>query len=1013
MNIRPLLFLLLLITGYTASAQVISGYVMTKQQEPVVGATVMVKGSNRGTTTDSVGKFSIKAGQNELLQFSMVGFVTKELSVAHQTTANIVLEPNNVGLNEVLVIGYGENRRRNINSSIARLDPSTVAQRNTSTANDLLQGQLAGVNVTLSNGLPGSASNVNIRGVSSINGDNQPLYIIDGVQISKANATYNPTGEYTQDPLSLINPSDIASIDVLKDAAAAAIYGNRASNGVVIITTKRGANAKPQVTLSQNYGMQLMYKKMKLLTSDQYMALQREAVSNYNTDMNLTPTSSGYIDINKVLGNVPSDYYDVNWQDLVLNDQATTKQTDVSVSAGNKAIKSYLSAGYLQQDGLLKKSSLDRYSIRGNFDFKVNDHIDVGARLAGNYTRSSYEPNGNQGTALLERSLEQRPYDRVYKADGTYNIGGKDILRHNGVQVLATEQNNDRNYDGMFSFFADIKFLKHFTFHSSYNGEIRNGYGFRHLGMLHPYAYGYGATYDDQNVRYVSSFDNTLDYKKSFGNIIDLDVMAGHTFLKDNYKDNEETGTYFPSDDFKYIGDATVITAGGSNTKTALESYIGRLQLNHSDKYSLTATLRRDGSSKFSKENRYDIFPSVAGGWTISNEPFMKATSNILNYAKLRLSWGKTGNQEGIGNFAYLPLAAGGYNYNGQSGLSITTPGNTNLRWETGVQSNAGLDLEFLDGRIAVTYDYFIKNSNHLLYSLPVLSTSGFSSVTNNIGSMRNTGHEIAITSSNIQHADFKWRTRFNISFVKNKVESLIDNKPIPVGSWNAIIVGQPIGVFYGYKELGIYQSLKDIPQEQQALGVRPGDMKFLDVDHNNIINSSDLTTLGSPLPKFYGGLTNNFEYKNFDLSLFMNFSYGNNIAAAWRGTLDDMGTSDYNKIADHYNQRWTGPGTSNFVPRATKSNYNARNSSYFVEDGSYLRLKNLTIGYSIANSALRRINVNSLRFYVSGTNLLTFTKYAGYDPEVNSTLDAKSAGVDLVSTPQALSLLFGLNVNF
>ncbi|WP_188502369.1 SusC/RagA family TonB-linked outer membrane protein [Pontibacter amylolyticus] len=1026
---KVLLFFMLAVlygqSGYgQATPDQVVGVVQDGNGEALIGVSVLAKnestGHTSGTTTNAEGMFSfsrLPLGGPYTFTFSYIGFEPQALTgytleEGEKESLMVKLKVAESKLNEVVVIGYGQNTRRNITTAISSVNPADVADRNVPSANQLLQGQVAGVNLTVSNGTPGGASRVNIRGVSSINGDNEPLYVVDGIPISKARASYNYTGEFIQDPLSLINPSDIESIEVLKDAASAAIYGSRAANGVILITTKQGRKGEPKISVSQVSGIQAMPKKLNLLNPQEYISLQQEAVDNYNSDLNLSPGKSGYIDINKVLGNVPADPYDVNWQDLIINEGAATHQTDFSFSGSSNTVKYYTSVGYQNLEGLLKNSALERYSLRTNLDFTPNKVLNFGLRFGGNYTNSSSAPNGDQGTALFQRSLEQRPYDRIYKDDGTFNIGGKDILRHNGVQVLENDLIEDKNYQALINLYGNVNFLQYLTWHTAYNAELRFGRGFRHQTRLHPYASGKGLTIDTRGNRVSQNIDNTLTFFKNWGGDLNTEAMVGYTYYQDAYDFNNAQGTEFPSDDFRHITSATVTTASGDANKYAMESYLGRVQLDYKGRYFLSSSLRYDGSSKFHKDNRYAYFPSVSAGWVFTSENFFP-TAEWLEFGKLRASWGKTGNQDGIGIYSYMPLASGGYNYGAETGLSVTSLGNLDLKWETTRQTNYGLDLSFLNGRLALTYDNFIKKTDDLLYNVPTLATSGFTHRTTNIGSMENKGHEFTLTSVNIEKDRFRWSTSLNMASIRNKVTSLIGNEPIQVGGWNAIIPGQPLGVFYGYKQSGIYQTIEEIPEALQKQGVRPGDMIFEDLDGNNLINSADLSVIGSAQPDLFGGLTNNVEIGNFDISLFATFSLGNEIAAAWRSGLDHMGGRDYNQVRDTYENRWTGPGTSNDVPRATKSAYNMKNSSYFVEDASYLRIKNLTIGYKLPASMLQKLAIQQARVYLSGTNLYTFTGYSGYDPEASSSLDARSFGIDNLVTPQPRAFMAGINVSF
>ncbi|UYW02456.1 TonB-dependent receptor [Flavobacterium agricola] len=985
--------------------------VMDEYNQPVVNAMLEVEGYSLVFFTDENGMVELpKTLQGKNFYVSLDGYITIHGIVGFNTDL-VLLEDNINQLDEIVVVGYGDSKRKNLTSSIGKVKTKNISPRNVSSANQLLQGQVAGVNLTTANGTPGSRSRVSIRGISSINGDNEPLYVIDGIPISKSNASYNYSGEFVQDPLSLINPSDIESMDVLKDAAATAIYGSRGANGVIIINTKQGKKGKLKFSFSQLTGLSTMPKKMNLLSSDQYINLQNEAVNNYNQDFGYIPGKPGYIDINKVLGKVPENYTDIGWQDLIIRNAATTTQTDFSVSGGNEKVKTYNSIGYAYQEGLINKSSLKRYSLRSNVNYKPNDKFDLGFNIAGNFTQSSSIPNGDQGTALFQRSLEQRPYDSPYLANGDYSVGGKDILRHNALIILDKDHTDDKNYQSLINLYGAYHFLNGFTFKTSYNSELRIGHGARRQEIGHPYNGGLGWINDSRNTRYSQAFDNVLSYEKTLFDVFNVNAMIGHSYFSDKYTFNTVTGREFPANDFKHINAATIVTGSSSMSEYAIESYFGRLNLGFDDKYLVSATIRRDGSSKFNKDYRYDYFPSVSAGWIFSSEKFMNNV-NFINFGKLRASWGKTGNQDGIGNYDYFALAQGGYNYNGTTGLSITSIGNKNLKWEVNTQSDIGIDLSFLSNRLNFTYDFFIKESKDLLYNVPILQTSGFSNMTQNIGKLRNVGHEFTISSINISNPNFTWTTNLNLSLIKNEVKSLLGDGVVTIGNWNAIIEGQPLGVFYGYEHQGIYQTVDQIPTNLYNQGVRPGDIIYADINGDGQINSSDRTVIGNSQPDFFGGFTNTFKYKNFDMSIFATFSVGNDIVSNWRTGLDHLGGTDYNNIASSYNDRWTGPGTSNWVPRATKGSWNTKNSSYYIEDGSYLRLKNLTVGYTLPEALLQKIGFENIRVFATVNNLFTITNYSGYDPEAASGTNAASFGIDNLVTPQPRSFLLGITIN-
>lgn len=986
----------------------ISGKVVDATGDPLLGVTVIITGTQIGVSTDFDGHFTLRARpEQDHFTFSYLGHNSK--TVLAEDNMLVVLEKSTYNLDEIVVIGYGKQSKRQLTTAIDKLNMDNVSKRNVTSANQLLQGELPGVNVTMANGTPGARSRVSIRGVSSINGDNEPLYVIDGIPLSKANASYNYSGEYVQDPLSLINPSDIESIDVLKDAAATAIYGSRGANGVIIINTKQGELGKPKINVSQTSGFQLMPNKISLLNSEQYIQMQQEAVSNYNNDLNLTPGQSGYIDIDNVLGVVPSNLVDQNWQDLIIREVAKSNQSDFSISGATEKVNYYNSVGYLHQEGMIKKSSLKRYSIRSNVNYTPSDRFDLGFHIAGNYTESTSIPNGDQGTALFQRSLEQRPYDSPYLENGDYAVGGKDILRHNALIILDKDHTVDKNYQALINLFASYRITDGLSFRSSYNTELRLGHGNRRQELEHPYNGGKGWINDSRNTRFSQTFDNVLDYTTYLGSF-DINATLGHSFYSDTYNSNSLTGREFPSDDFKHINAATIVTGSSTKSEYAIQSYFFRTNLGYKNTYLLSASLRYDGSSKFHKDNRYDYFPSLSGAWIFSNESFLE-DFRAIDFGKIRLSWGETGNQDGIGNYSYFALAQGGYNYDNSTGLNTTAIGNPDLKWEVNTQTNLGLDLNLFNDRISFSYDYFIKKSKDLLYQVPTLQTSGFSSMTKNIGSIENKGHEIFIRSRNIQTNNFDWNSSLNLSFIKNEVTGLLGDGVLEIGGWNAIIEGQPLGVFWGYKHDGIYQNEDQIPDELFNMGVRPGDIRFVDKDNNGVIDSKDKMVIGSPYPDVYGGFTNNFRYKNFDLSVFLTFSLGNDIASAWRTGLDHLGARDYNNTYDSYKDRWTGENTSDWTPRASKNGWNLRNSSYYIEDGSYLRLKNITLGYNLPQDLTKRYNIDNIRVYTSVSNLFTLSSYSGYDPEAASGVDAKTTGIDNLVTPQSRSVLFGVNI--
>lgn len=989
----------------------IKGAVYDKNKEPILGATVSVVGTTIGAITDVNGEFMLEVPNQGELKVSFIGFHDQIIVIGNQTSIEIYLKENSKELEEVVVIGYGESKRGDLSSSIATVKLDDVETNLSPSPNEMLQGQVAGVNIQ-GNGAPGSASRVSIRGVSSINGANEPLYVVDGVPLSSNSASTLTVGDYRQDPLSMINPNDIESIEVLKDAAASAIYGSRATNGVILITTKKGSEGKIKVNFSTKTGFQSLPTTIDMLDSDSYISLQREASNNYNNDMGYKPGDNGYVDVNNVLGNVPDHPQTLDWLGMVTNQNALITDNNLSLSGGGENHLFYISTNYFNQDGLLPGTNLERFSLRANIEMDLNRWLKVGALMNISQSTGYAQANGNVGTGVLRRAIEQRPYDSPYLEDGSFAIGGQHILRHNGIQVLENEETVNKNVMNLMTFFAEAQLAEGLKFRSTVNSETRNVNSFNHQTMKHPYAFGVGKRTERTDNINSLLFENFMTYNKEVFSKLNMSLMGGHSFNSYQNKYVQGYGENFPSDDFKNLGSATHTTSTAAISYNYLNSFISRANFNYDDRYLFNANVRYDGSSKFAEGNRYGFFPSASVGWVPTNENFFPEVEAISSM-KIRSSYGLTGNQAGIGNFSYIPTAVGGYNYNGGTGMMVTNIGNPDLKWETATQFNIGTDLMMFNGRLKVTYDFFIKDTHDLLFDRPTLATSGFTTQTVNIGSMRNRGHEINISTLNIEKKDFSWTSDFNISKIKNEVTQLVDNSPYRYGSWNVLKVGESIGSFYTVKTDGIYQTVDEIPEKLYAQGVRPGDFRYLDVNGDGIINDEDRQVTGSALPDFYGGLTNTFKYKNFSLSILATFSVGNDVVADWRRDSDHMGAMDYNQLRSSYENRWTGPGTSNDVPRATKGGQNHLFSDYYIEDGSYLRIQNVTFAYNLPNHIATKVGLGSAQISVSGQNLYTFTKYSGFSPDASSSLDAKSYGVDFLQIPNPRSIIFGLNLQF
>ena len=990
----------------------VSGSVADKNNVPLIGVTVFQKGTNNGTITDVDGKYQLKLSGNEpAVIFSYVGYKTAELP-AYQVPATMVMEENVIVMDELVVVGYAVQKKKDLTGSTSSLKADEARMPVTTSLDQMMQGQLSGVNITNASGMPGGAVRVSVRGVGSINGSNEPLFVIDGIPVSNTdNSGIN--GRYgggIQNPLSMINPSDIESIDVLKDAAATAIYGSRATNGVVMVTTKRGKRGqRTTVNFNASFGLQSLPKKIEMADSDLYLTVRNEAVDNYNTQNNLSPGDNLYTapDVNPRPGQP-----DVDWIDLITHDQASVQNYEVSVSSGNEKTTFYSSLGYFDQQGIILTNRFRRYSLRTNIDHEISRYFQTGTSISLSKTINNRVPNDNVGNGIFTRSIEQRPFDVPFKEDGSYMIGGVDVPRHNGIQVLNEQESRNEWYRVLANAYLTVKPLEGLEYKLSLSGDVRYSSDYLKLTKDHPYGSPKGEITDFRALSQNYLLDNTLSYTKSIRDF-NFTALGGYSMQEMNENSSSIVGKDYPSPQFEYINAAGYIqsasTTGGANR---LISTFFRLNTNYADRYLFTFSIRADGSSKFAEGNRWGTFPSVSGAWRISDEAFFPKNS-IVSDLKLRVSWGMTGNQEGIGNYDSRSLASGGQNYNGSDGIAITTLANPDLRWEKSNQTNIGVDLSLLSGRITAGLDFFIKNTNDLLYDRPLHTTTGFSAITQNIGSMRNTGVEFSLQSHNMSRENFTWDTQFNISSIKNELTSLIDNDPIPVGN-HVLQVGQPIGAFYMYRMEGIYQTDSEVPEPLYNKGVRAGDIRYTDVNNDGDLSPEDKMVVGKPLPDFYGGLTNRFTFRNFDLTVFNTFSVGNDVYSSGMGGIDAVGHYNYGIRKEVALNRWQGEGTSNSIPRAMISTHNTQASTYLLHNGSYFKFKDVTLGYTLPAHLTQKWSISHLRLYVSAQNLWTISSYPGYDPEVSySVSDSKTMGEDAMTVPQLRTFVFGLNLTF
>ena len=992
----------------SAARQRYAGRIVDAAGNPVVGASVVIRGSTTGVSSDIDGRFAIEAREGEVLSVSFVGYTPQTITLGAKTMLTLTLREDSSELEEVVVVGYGTQRRSLVTSAISKVQMNESNMRQVASPTQLLSGRVAGVTTSTGSGNLGSGERMVIRGSSSLSAGNEPLYVIDGIPITNTNANLVDFGE-DMSSLATLNISDIESIEVLKDAASAAIYGSRANNGVIVITTKSGKEGKSEVHLNFNTGVTRFANvgKIKMADSGLYVRDFNEGVDNYNRQYGYKPGDSGFKKhIQNPFGTLP----DTDWMDLILQ-TGTFYNGDVSFSGGNVKTRYYVGANYNHQTGVIRTNKMEKMNFKVKISHEFTPWLEVGANVSGNYIKNHQIPGANSGTTIIGRSIQQRPFDRPYKPNGDYYVGGTDeLVFHNPMQILDEETAYIENMRYLLNFYATFKYKDKFAFKSSVNTDITQIYDYTYYNENHPYGKGVGRIVDYNRTIKNILVENFATYNDKFGDF-SLSAMLGHSFQKVTTRSAKLDGSGFPSPSFDVVGVASSLDAySGSLSNYAMESYFGRATFSYKDRYVLTATLRTDGSSKFARDNRWGWFPSVSLGWNISKENFMKDSDTEL---KFRVSYGKTGNQEGIGSYAYQALMSGGYNYGNGSGIAVSTFGNRDLTWEKADQFDAGFDITLFKGRVNIMADAYYKKTKDLLYSTPIHSTTGVTSIISNIGSMRNIGAELTI-NTHFNFGPLSWLSQFNIATNRNKLTELLgDDKPISIGANRALQVGKEVGAFYLFIMDGIYQYDGEVPAEQYAQGIRAGDVKWRDVDDNNLINDNDRQVIGSSNPYFSGGWNNTFRYKGVSLDVFFTYMYGNDVYAAWKINTSKLGHKN-GVLAEEARNRWTGPGSTDLHPRSVSGDTNnTRNSDRWLEDGSFLRLRSLTLSYTFPEKISRRLAMKSLRVYFQGDNLWLATRYSGWDPEVSNNLDPRFMGVDNFSVPQPRMFCFGLNVTF
>ncbi len=989
------------------------GVVLDDQGAPVLGATVVITGAgvNTGAISGLDGTFSIKTSAKKFtVEVSYIGYKTVKMEVTNPSEKlTIKLQSDATRMEDVVIIGYGSQRRELVTNAISSFKPDDDNSRTALSPSELLQGRVAGMNVSTQSGNLGTAERVAIRGSASLNASNEPLYVIDGIPLNNESGSLYSYGEDLSS-MSVLNLTDIESIEVLKDAASAAIYGSRATNGVILITTKQGREGKSDAKINYSAGIREFARPNRIdyATSESWVDVYNTAINNYNNQMGYIPTSSGYV--KQIQNPFGSNLPDTDWLDLITR-TGRFHNIDASFSGGNKNTNFYIGANYANEEGVIIKNDINKINLKSNISHKMNKWLTVGANVSGNYLHTNRVPGANLGSTILARAVEQRPFDRPYKPNDNYFLGGtEELSRHNPMQILNESTSYVSNYRFLGAFYANLKLTDHLQVKASYSNDTGYTLDYVYYNSNHPYCEDNGRIIEKNRLLMSNLFETVATYQNKLGDV-DLDAILGHSYQKTSARNNSIDAQNFPSPGYDMVGSAAV-PAGitGNLSEYAIESYFGRVGLSYEDKYIANFTLRTDGSSRFAPEHRWGWFPSASVGWNVSNENFWGSQQTEL---KLRASYGKTGNQDGISNYAWQPLISSGSNYDGQSGIAASSNGNPNLTWETADQYDLGFDLSFLGGRINIVFDVYLKNTHNLLYSMPTASTTGFTSVLSNIGSMQNKGIELTIDT----HHDLgavHWTSSFNITHNKNKLTKLLNDDIISLNYFHALQVGQEVGAFYLYQFDGIYQYDGEVPQPQYDAGVRAGDVKYHDFDGNGIINDKDRVIVGSANPIVSGGWSNTFDYKGFSLGIFFTFSYGGEVYAQWMQGPTRLG--NYQAVlqewADNY---WTGPGSTNTYPRPIYSYHgnNVKVSTQFLQDACFIRLSSVSLGYNVPKKVLSKWNISAMRFYIQGENLWLGSPYRGWDPEISTSTDPSLIGVDNYGVPRPTSAKLGVSVTF
>lgn len=1059
------LILMFLSISMVAQKVPVSGTV-SDQTGPVIGASVIEKGTTNGTMTDNDGHFTLTVSKGAVIEISSIGYKTQEITVGAQTNFTVTLSEDNEFLDEVVVVGYGSMKKSDLAGASVSMKESDLKGSIISSLDQSLQGRAAGVTAVTTSGAPGSSSSIRVRGQATINANAEPLYVIDGVIVQGGGNTGADFGlgdalgngkVSTISPLSTINPADIVSMEILKDASATAIYGAQGANGVVLITTKHGKSGEAKFSYDGMVAMSRQAVRLNMMNLREYAQYYNEMIEEgdiYETNP--------YYATPSLLGK------GTNWQDEIFR-TAWQHQHQLSAQGGSDKVQYYVSGSYMDQQGTIIGSNFNRFSVRTNLDAQLKKWLKLGVNATYAITNDNLKlADSNQG--LIYYSLTTIPDIPVYDVNGNYSSTIREgYTSPNPVALAMMDEILLKRKKLSGNIYAELTPIKHITWRTELGFDMGESDANRYKPMidLGGWVRSQNSISYQKNSNYFWQLKNYLTYANQWGKH-SVTAMVGQECWESRWNYLSGSNTDLPSDEVHNVALATgtpSISSGFGSSSMA--SFFTRETYNYGDRYLGTYTYRYDGSSNFGPKNRWAGFHSVALAWRFSNEKFFEPVKKVIDNGKLRLGWGQTGNSS-IGSYAWgaaitrMPSALG-------MGFRPSNIPNTSIRWESQEQYNVGLDLGFFNGRLNLTVDAYYKRSDDMLMSMQLPSYMGtqgngsskLNAPKGNYGSIENKGLEITLDAHPVQLKNFSWDSNFQISFNKNKLLSLSDTENatlVGYGQWGDVVcvseIGKPLYNFYGYKVEGVYKDLDDIqnsakPAKYPSDGVFSrgntvwvGDIKYKDVDENGVIDERDRTDIGSPLPKFTFGWTNTFRYKNLDLSIFLNGSYGNKVMnynsltlthmnSTWTNQLQSVVSkrarlepidptivyADGSKWFDHIdNVRVKNPGTKIPHTSINDPNDNDRISDRYVEDGSFLRIKNITLGYTFPKALLNKAKIENLRVYVNIQNLYTFTKYTGYDPEVGaSTQDSTGLtyGLDNGRYPSPAMYSFGLNITF